>query len=89
MIQLLIALTTFASAAALAQQQPHHHSASGHPPAPRTAPYAGEQSREIKALSAQEQAAWLDGQAQAWPRPPNSTASLARCMCWNMRPRWA
>ena len=49
---LLIAAALAASAAAQAQ----HHAA----PAPAS-PYAGQESREIKALSAEEQRAWLEG----------------------------
>lgn len=48
-------------APALAQ----HHG--GHA-AQQPSPYAGEQSREIKALSAQEQRAWLEGQGQGLAR---------------------
>jgi Spy/CpxP family protein refolding chaperone len=57
MTRLLTTLLALASASAFAQH--HQHS-------PRTqdvpSPYAEETSREIKALSAQEQRAWVEGQ---------------------------
>ena len=44
----LVFVTALASASALAQHQHHHHQAPG------ASPYAGQQAREIKALSADE-----------------------------------
>lgn len=54
-----------ASAAAVATAQPEHHGM-GTPPA--HAPYAGQQQREIKALSAAEQRGWLEGQGMGLAR---------------------
>lgn len=47
----------------------HHHSggAGAHPPHP-TSSYAGESSREIKALSSEEQRAWLEGRGAGLAR---------------------
>ena len=45
--RVLIPVLAFASASVLAQHQHHHH-------APGASPYAGQQAREIKALSADE-----------------------------------
>lgn len=54
-------LLSLVSVPALAQ----HHAG---PHGQQASPYAGEQSREIKALSAQEQRAWLEGQGQGLAR---------------------
>jgi Spy/CpxP family protein refolding chaperone len=53
-----------ASAFAVAQSPEHNHSHKHEHAAASTpqTPYAGEQQRNIKALSAQEQNAWLEGQ---------------------------
>lgn len=51
-------------APALAQHSGH---GAGHHPA-GASPYAGEQAREIKALSAQEQRAWMEGQGMGLAR---------------------
>lgn len=59
MKKLIVILAVFVSGHSLAQHQ-HHSGASAHPQSASSS-YAGEQSREIKALSAQEQRAWLDG----------------------------
>ena len=50
--------TVFLATAASAFAQQHHHPSAASAPAQ---PYAGQQSREIKALSAQEQQDWLEG----------------------------
>lgn len=59
MTKLLISLSFFAAAAASAQHDTHSPS---HSPQSTASGYAGEEAREIKALSAQEQRAWLEGQ---------------------------
>jgi Spy/CpxP family protein refolding chaperone len=64
MTRLLTLLLALASASASAQ---HHHSA-GVPPHGRASPYAGEETREIKALSAEEQRAWREGQGMGLAR---------------------
>ena len=55
----ILILAVFVGGHASAQ---HHHpgGAGAHAPSTRSS-YAGEQSREIKALSAQEQRAWIEG----------------------------
>lgn len=53
-----------ALAPALAQVPSHGTGSHAHSPSP----YAGEQAREIKALSAQEQRAWSDGQGMGLAR---------------------
>lgn len=61
----IVSLAFLAAAAASAQQ--HHHHAPGGSPGDRAStpsPYAGEQRRAIKALSAPEEKAWLDGEGQ-------------------------
>ena len=40
--------------------------------------YAGEQRREIKALSPDEIAAYLEGRGMGWRRQPNSITTPAR-----------
>jgi hypothetical protein len=69
MIQRLIVLAAIVSASALVGAQPsaqhhhhHQHDASASTPHAAGASYAGEQLRDIKSLSPQEQAAWLEGQ---------------------------
>ncbi len=59
MNRLFLIGVALAGAAAFAQHA--SHPAGGHAHAP-SAPYAGEQAREIKALSAAEQSAWLQGE---------------------------
>jgi Spy/CpxP family protein refolding chaperone len=59
MHKLLFALLVCATPPVFAQHGSHAPPASARTASP---PYAGEQSREIKALSAEEQRAWLDGQ---------------------------
>lgn len=58
---LVFATALAASLPALAQ-----HHGRGH--APAASPYAGEEKREIKALSEQEQRAWLEGQGMGLAR---------------------
>lgn len=57
----LLVLSVAAAAPVLAQ---HHGGQQGQ----RASPYAGEQHRQIKALSDQEQRAWLEGQGQGLAR---------------------
>ena len=60
-MSVLTAFAVLASAQALAQHPAHpghHHGAR----TGQASPYSGEEAREIKALSAQEQRAWLEGQ---------------------------
>lgn len=64
MSKFLITLAACAATGAMAQ----HHSHSPTAPTP-TSSYAGEEAREIKALSPQEQRAWLDGQGMGLARP--------------------
>jgi hypothetical protein len=59
MIKLLTALAVLSGAPALAQHHPH--AAGGHSHGSSSS-YSGEETREIKALSAQEQRAWMEGQ---------------------------
>ena len=56
-----IALLVLAASAASAQ---HHGHGPGHAPSP----YAGETSRAIKALSAEEERAWIEGQGMGLAR---------------------
>lgn len=60
-----LAFLVLALAALPAVAQPHQGAAHAHG---QPSPYAGEQSREIKALSAREQQAWLEGQGQGLAR---------------------
>lgn len=60
MTKFLTVLVLSACGHAWAQHHPAHTPPGGAVPAP-TSVYAGEETREIKALSAQEQRAWLDG----------------------------
>ncbi len=62
----LLFCTCALTAWALAFAQHAGHGAGQH--APVRASYAGEQTREIKALSAQEQLAWTDGQGMGLAR---------------------
>jgi Spy/CpxP family protein refolding chaperone len=65
MHKLLIALSVVIAAPALAQHGSH---APGPSSFGRAASYAGEEAREIKALSAQEQRAWLEGEGSGLAR---------------------
>jgi len=56
--RLTIAALALASVAAAAFAQTHHH---GRQPTPSAQPYAGQQTREVASLSAQEQKDFLDG----------------------------
>lgn len=56
---LIFILAVFAGSHASAQY--HHPSGLGAHPDPASSSYAGEQSRDIKALSVEEQRAWLEG----------------------------
>lgn len=58
MNKLLLVLAVFACAEASAQSHAHAHGGSAQT---ETSSYAGEEARDIKALSAQEQRAWLEG----------------------------
>lgn len=60
---LLLACLSSAVLPALAQHHGH-----GSSDAVQASPYAGEQTREIKALSAQEQRAWTEGQGMGLAR---------------------
>jgi hypothetical protein len=46
------------------------------------APYAGQQARTIKSLSAEDIVALQRGEGMGWRRRPNSTAIPALGMCW-------
>lgn len=58
-LRTLFSCCILAAAASASAQHPGHASGAA---APAASPYAGEQSREIKALSAQDQSAWTQGQ---------------------------
>lgn len=60
--KLILAISiALGSNAVMAQQHDHSHGSAGATPSTPTANYAGQQDREIKALSAQEQQDWMDG----------------------------
>jgi hypothetical protein len=58
----LNALFSYCLLAVAASASAQHAGHEGKPVTPAASPYAGEQSREIKALSAQDQRAWAEGQ---------------------------
>jgi hypothetical protein len=61
----LVLLTLVLGSQASAQYPAHIPSANSHQP---KSTYAGEESREIKALSAQEQRAWIEGQGAGFAK---------------------
>ena len=66
-VSLLVSTCALLVAASSATGQ-HAGHGNAHQTTPSASPYAGEQTREIKALSAQEQRAWIDGQGMGLAR---------------------
>ena len=71
---LLVLALVLPAAAGFAQPRETDHQHDRHDAKPATAsPYAGEEGREIKALSAQEQRAWIEGQGAGLARAAELT----------------
>jgi hypothetical protein len=66
MIKLLVAALALCTGAEASAQ--HHDHRSGGSSRPGASAYAGEEARDIKALSAQEQRAWLEGEGMGLAR---------------------